>query len=186
MKILNGGSLISKSSATFGKPNGDGSRWSHSDGEFKLHHKASLRLANRGALDLGGQPLHLADKHSQIIIGGGPDDEAQAGGTLTAGQLVFSSDASKAGTQKLVFNHIPTEAGLDFSPALSGKGQIEHKQGHTILSGHSEQFAGSTAQAELGADLAVNRQATLVLGYAGEFASRSQQHTVSLNARWAF
>ncbi len=156
IQILNGGSLISKSSATFGKPDGDdgkpttllvdgdGSRWSHSDGEFKLHHKASLRLANRGALDLGGQPLHLAGKHSQIIIGGGPDDEAQAGGTLTAGQLVFSSDASKAGTQKLVFNHIPTEAGLDFSPALSGNGKIEHKQGHTILSGHSEQFAGST------------------------------------------
>ncbi len=88
--------------------------------------------------------------------------------------MVFSSD-DKANTQKLVFNHIPTEAGLDFSPALSGKGQIEHKQGHTILSGDSAQFAGSTAQA----DLAVNRQATLGLGYAGEFASRSQQRTVS-------
>ncbi len=47
-------------------------------------------------------------------------------------------------------------------------------------------IARSTAQAELGTDLAVNRQATLGLGYAGEFASRSQQHTVSLNTRWAF
>ncbi|ANY15725.1 hypothetical protein BBN53_07320 [Bordetella pseudohinzii] len=156
MKILNGGSLISKSSATFGKPNGDdgkpttllvdgdGSRWSHSNGEFKLHNKASLRLANRGALDLGGQTLHLAGKDSYLFIGGGPDDEAQAGGTLTAGQLAFASDAATANSQKLVFNHIPTEAGLEFAPVLSGKGNIEHKQGHTILSGHSEQFAGST------------------------------------------
>ncbi len=156
VQIMNGGNLISRTTATFGKPNGndgyattllvdgDGSRWTHSDGEFKLHYQASLRLANRGALDLGEQTLQLAGKHSHVTIGGGINDEAQAGGTLTAGQLVFSSEDDKANTQKLVFNHTPTEAGLEFAPVLSGKGKIEHKQGHTILSGNSAQFAGST------------------------------------------
>ncbi len=47
-------------------------------------------------------------------------------------------------------------------------------------------IARSSVQANLGADLAVNRNATLGLGYTGEFASSSQQHTVTLNARWAF
>ncbi|WP_201524761.1 hypothetical protein, partial [Bordetella pseudohinzii] len=144
IKIQDGGSLISKHAATFGTPrlkmyqryeirttrilvDGEGSRWHHSEGTFKLQSKAGIQLSNRGALDLGDQTLHLAGKHSQVLIGGGPDDEAQAGGTLTAGQLAFSSDASKANSQKLVFNHIPTEAGLEFAPVLSGKGNIEHK-----------------------------------------------------------
>ncbi len=156
IQIMNGGSLTSKDAATFGKHDADdghattllvdghGSRWSHSDGEFKLHHKASIQLSNQGVLDLGDQTLHITGKDSHVTIGGDMNDEARASGALTAGQLAFSSDPAMANTQKLVFNHTPTVAGLDFSAALSGKGKIEHKQGHTILSGDSEQFAGTT------------------------------------------
>lgn len=72
--------------------------------------------------------------------------------------------------------------GKDLTPrtrlAFQGGGPAFTVQGAPI--------ARSSVQANLSADLLVNRNATLGLGYTGEFASSSQQHAVTLNARWAF
>ncbi len=103
----------------------------------------TLTVANGGSVSVGGgsgtlQIAQLAGSVGTVVVGAAAGAPAVAAGTLDVASVSFGS-----GDGTLVFNHIDTS--YDFSPAISGDGDIEFQSGTTVLSADSSGFGGTSA-----------------------------------------
>ena len=101
-----------------------------------------LTVSTGGTVTVGGgagtlQIAQLAGSTGTVAIGAAVGETATAAGVLDVANVAFG-----AGAGTLVFNH--TETNYDFTPVLSGAGDIEVYAGTTTLSADSSGFAGAT------------------------------------------
>ncbi|RIQ36758.1 autotransporter domain-containing protein, partial [Bordetella avium] len=73
----------------------------------------------------------------------------------------------------------------NLSGDLTSRGKVAFN-GSQSFSINGNAIARSTGLVEIGTDLAVSRNGTLALNYAGEFGEGNTQHTAKIQARWAF
>ncbi len=97
-----------------------------------------VTLADGGLMSVGGlfRLANSAGATGVLNIGGAEGQAAAAAGVLDTATLLFGP-----GTGRINFNH--TDAGYDFSTAVSGNGAINQLAGVTLLSGNSSAFTGA-------------------------------------------
>jgi len=101
--------------------------------------KGQLTITDGGQVNVGGEVVIAESSGSTgvLAIGAQSDESATAAGILRAATVRFGD-----GNGTLVFNHL--DASYEFSPAISGSGNIDHLAGATIVTGDGSGFTGMT------------------------------------------
>lgn len=127
----------------------------------KVSGNAIITLKNAGVLitaNSGTETVYIAnqaDSTGTLNIGAAQGDTAVSAGTLNASTVAFG-----IGTGKLVFNH--TDTAYEFSPAVTGAGEIALYGGTTRFTGDLTGYTGTMSVD--GGTLSVVSGTTLTLG----------------------